>query len=114
MSFKDAMIHEILMPLSSPPLNEANKTSQALPAHQAEKIRDEEEGAYTEDNSLVRPSGEQSKDINDNSTLQSPDSRTGVYKKLYEQPRIQVFNETHQKGSGGGNANKHSPRKQQL
>lgn len=34
MSFKDAMIHEILMPLS--PANEANKTGLNLPAHIAE------------------------------------------------------------------------------
>ena len=34
-----------------------------------------------------------SKDPGDNSTLMSPDSRTGVYKKLYE-PAIQVLNES--------------------
>ena len=65
MSFKDAMIHEILMPLSPP--NEANKTSQALPAHVAEKNRNEEE-TFTEDNSLVRPSHDKAND-GDNSTL---------------------------------------------
>ena len=66
MSFKDAMIHEILMPLS-PQAAEANKTSQALPAHVAEKNRNEEE-TFTEDNSLERPSNPKAND-NDNSTL---------------------------------------------
>lgn len=65
MSFKDAMIHEILMPISPA---EANKTSQALPAHVAEKNRNEEE-TYTEDNSLVRPSNNKTNNDGDNSTL---------------------------------------------
>ena len=50
-----------------------------------------------------------SKDPGDNSTLMSPDSRTGVYKKLYE-PAIQVLNES---GLSKNNKGPKAPRKQQ-
>ena len=86
MSFKDAMIQEMLMPVAPP---DANKTTNNL-SPGANEGRDD--GTYTANNSNGTRSGGDlaSKDAADNSTLQSPESRTGVYRKLYEQPRIHV------------------------
>ena len=88
MSFKDAMLHEMLMPLSPP--NDANRTTNQLPG----QLRERDDETFTADPSVgSRGRLLPSKDPGDNSTLMSPDSRTGVYKKLYE-PAIQVLNES--------------------